>query len=162
MISLELLFEKQMKLDNYIGNNLKNKEDIFLDKSLALIVELGELANEVRSFKYWSRKTPSPKPMILEEYVDTLHFLLSIGIEVGFNDVKVCFTSPKEDNLTRLFLNANMLINIFISKPTKEVYSDIWGVMEKIRIALDLTDEEIFEGYIRKNNINYQRQKEGY
>jgi dimeric dUTPase (all-alpha-NTP-PPase superfamily) len=47
---------------------------------LALIVELGELANEVRSFKFWSYKNPSNKEVILEEYVDGLHFIISFVI----------------------------------------------------------------------------------
>ena len=52
---------------------------------LALLVEIGELANETRSFKFWSVKPASEKKIILEEFVDGIHFILSLGIECGFH-----------------------------------------------------------------------------
>src|SRR5690625_909139 len=74
----------QRELDNYIesNNDLHNK-DVFQEKYLALLVELGELANETRCFKFWSMKPPSDKKVILEEFVDGIHFLLSLGNEAG-------------------------------------------------------------------------------
>src|SRR5699024_11734252 len=79
------LYEMQRKLDMYIEENHSLvKEGIFPKKLLALLVELGELANETRCFKFWSTKPPSQKQVILEEYVDVLHFILSLGLEAGF------------------------------------------------------------------------------
>ncbi len=49
-----------------------------LKRDLALTIELAELANETRCFKYWSSKGPSEREVILEEFVDSIHFLLSL------------------------------------------------------------------------------------
>lgn len=45
---------------------------------LALLVELHELANETKCFKFWSVNPNGKKDKILMEYVDVLHFTLSI------------------------------------------------------------------------------------
>lgn len=53
----------------------KNEGEIFIKNKLALLVEIGELANEVKSFKYWSVKKPDYNLMIME-YADCLMFIL--------------------------------------------------------------------------------------
>ena len=52
------LFDMQRALDAYIQSNRKEQTDVFREKGLALLVELGELANETRCFKFWSKKGP--------------------------------------------------------------------------------------------------------
>src|SRR5699024_883648 len=108
VISMDLqpLFETQKKRDKRI---IKEKGlegvDLLDKKILALQVELGELANEWRGFKFWSEdREPRYNTVeiyvhgydgpgtntrasieeyqaqpILEEYVDCLHFILSIA-----------------------------------------------------------------------------------
>jgi dimeric dUTPase (all-alpha-NTP-PPase superfamily) len=47
------IIAEQRKLDNEIMNKFeKNYEITFKERKLALLVELSELANEIRSFKY--------------------------------------------------------------------------------------------------------------
>ncbi len=78
------LLNMQNELDRHIESEhgLQNA-DLVDKKILALLVELGELANETRCFKFWSKKAPSEQEVILEEYVDGIHFILSLGIEIG-------------------------------------------------------------------------------
>ncbi len=66
-------------------HDLQPKKIVKKKKMLALLVEIGELANETRCFKYWSNKPASEREVILEEYVDGLHFILSIGIDLGID-----------------------------------------------------------------------------
>lgn len=69
------LFDMQKELDTYIETNHNVKQAELLDKKiLALLVEVGELANETRCFKFWSKKKPSERDVIIEEYVDGIHF----------------------------------------------------------------------------------------
>lgn len=68
---------------------------------LALLVEIGELANETRCFKYWSNKPASEREVILEEYVDGLHFILSIGIDLGI-DKNFLFYKCAQTNKTQV------------------------------------------------------------
>ena len=71
----------QRELDLFIQNNREKQTDVFQEKGLALLIELAELANETRCFKFWSTKGPSDDAVILEEYVDSIHFLLSLVLK---------------------------------------------------------------------------------
>ena len=83
------LFTMQRDLDAYIQKNNSVIENVFQKKGLALLVELAELANETRCFKFWSTKGPSEREVILEEYVDSIHFLLSLGIEKDLDTLEI-------------------------------------------------------------------------
>lgn len=77
-MNLAKLFQLQENLDERIRkeHGLQG-ESLISKKVLALQVELAELANETRCFKFWSNKKASAKEIILEEYVDCLHFILT-------------------------------------------------------------------------------------
>src|SRR5690625_2827015 len=117
-LNLQKLFKTQAELDERIVKEKGLEEQDLLDKKvLALQVELGELANEWRGFKFWSEKQisriilcavcegggyimksstttfycktckgtgKSDNNPLLEEYVDCLHFILSIGNDMRF------------------------------------------------------------------------------
>ena len=70
---------------------------------MALLVER-ELANETRSFKFWSTKGPSANEIILEEYVDSIHFLLSLLIEKVLMIITRWPRKEVAGDLTELFL----------------------------------------------------------
>ena len=78
-MNLQKLFQMQNTLDKRIqAEHHLEGVPLLHKKILSLQVELGELANETRCFKFWSTKKPSSNDVILEEYVDCLHFILSI------------------------------------------------------------------------------------
>ena len=58
-------------------------------------------------------KKPSSKDVILEEYVDCLHFILSIGIEKNFEDITLN-TKYITCELSEQFLNLYINISDFI------------------------------------------------
>src|SRR5690606_36397479 len=82
-IDWQKLFSMQRELDERIIVEHQLTGTYFLERLLALQVEVGELANETRCFKYWSLKPPAERAVILEEYVDGIHFILSIGLSLG-------------------------------------------------------------------------------
>lgn len=161
-MNLEKLFTMQEALDKYIQTNKQVDEDVFMKKGLALLVELAELANETRCFKFWSEKGPSERNVILEEYVDSIHFLLSLGIEKGLNDLKNWPVNEIEGDLTKLFLLTNEAIVAFIHNTTKSNYEKIWILYGAIAEKLGFSNEEVLQAYISKNETNYERQKSGY
>ena len=55
-MELSQLFTMQRELDSFIQKNREANTDVFQEKGLALLVEFAELANETRSFKFWSTK----------------------------------------------------------------------------------------------------------
>lgn len=112
-IKLEELLELQKELDEVVINNYEKRNDLhknfcaqsdFLtEKLLALMVEVGELANETRSFKYWSTKEPSSKAVSLAEYADILHFVLSIANSLDFtaDEIEQAYLKKHEENYKR-------------------------------------------------------------
>lgn len=156
------LFKMQGKLDEYISTNhqLENK-NLFNEKFLALLVELGELANETRCFKFWSTQGSSERETVLEEYVDNIHFLLSLGIEKDY-EFSAITTSKTEYNKTEQFNHVFRLAIRFYEKQTEESYMKMIESYLQLAELLGFDEQDIFKAYIEKNEVNYERQKSGY
>ncbi len=161
-MNLSQLFTMQRELDSFIRENSDVPTDVFREKGLALIVELAELANETRSFKFWSTKGPSANEIILEEYVDSIHFLLSLGIEKEFTQVTQWPEGEVTGDLTELFLKTMESITRFLHELTIQSYENVWIHYGAIARKLGFTYEDIINAYIAKNEENYERQKTGY
>ncbi|MDC3415723.1 dUTP diphosphatase [Aquibacillus salsiterrae] len=156
------LFDMQKQLDNYIqANHQLVNSDLFDQKVLALLVEIGELANETRVFKFWSNKAPSEMSQILEEYVDGLHFILSLGIEKGFQNIQVT-PQPSNNNLTDMFNEVFEEVIVFKQKPSKENYSNLFTAYLTLGKSLSFDESSIQQAYFDKNKVNHQRQDTGY
>lgn len=161
-MNLEKLFSMQKILDEHIRNQHSLQgQSLITKKMLALQVELGELANETRCFKFWSNKKPSEKDIILEEYVDCLHFILTIGIEINFTDIKL---EPRslECSITDQFVNLFIDINDFIVCSSKDHYITLFEDFLTLGNSLNFSHDDIENAYIAKNTINHERQNEGY
>lgn len=161
-MNLNKLFIMQQSLDEYIQSNKRVKEDIFYKKGLALLVELAELANETKCFKFWSEKGPSERSVILEEYVDSIHFLLSLGIEKNLQHIQEWPSEKRNGDLSTLFLTTSKAIHCFLENPAIEEYKEVWIQYGAIAEKLGFTNEEIINAYISKNEKNYERQRSGY
>lgn len=156
------LFDMQQKLDQYIEeNNSVVEKDLFEQKVLALIVELGELANETRSFKFWSKNKKLNDEAILEEYVDGIHFILSLGLEKGFTFDKQLETN-EDVSLNSQFLKLYELIITFKNSPNQKSYDDLFLNYLLLGRLLHISDEQLKKAYFDKNEVNFNRQKEGY
>ncbi len=216
-MELSKLFEIQAKLDKHIveEKGLEGKS-LLDDKILALQVELGELANEWRGFKFWSEKK-KPKILesscaddkaeyfecgfcnerfatekanefnyecpddentllgfrrrntVLEEYVDCLHFILSIGLDLKQENWKPYYSKVAVDlegneittQFHELFRTTSFLK---ISKDEMKVthygyaFADLLGLGE----MLGFSWEQIEQAYLDKNKVNHERQQNGY
>ncbi len=161
-MELTELFKMQRALDAYIQQNREEQTDVFRERGLALLVELAELANETRCFKFWSKKGPSARDVILEEYVDSIHFLLSLGLEKGFETLTHWPTTDEDRPLTEQFIMTNGAVHTFLNEPTMTHYQKVWEAYDVLARALQFTNEEIIEAYIAKNKENYERQNTGY
>lgn len=159
---LNTLFTMQKSLDTYIQIEKKINNDVFLEKGLALLIELAELANETRCFKFWSEKGPSDKEIILEEYVDSIHFLLSLGIEMNHDQLEKWPPNHMDESLTLLFLHTQSSINHFLLEPTLDNYKDVWSWYGAIASNLGFSHKEVVQAYLEKNKKNYERQRSGY
>ncbi|MBU8908536.1 dUTP diphosphatase [Desertibacillus haloalkaliphilus] len=160
----------QRHLDEHIEQEhpLAPGEDRFAEKVLALQVEMAELANETRCFKYWSNKPSSDQETILEEYVDGVHFLLSIGNDIGVTELiiqKDCVMDTMAKTFSKLMANAEIMVTSkemmpqFIQSDWKALFSMYIGLGE---VYLGFTWEQIERAYIEKNQVNHERQENGY
>ncbi|TFE00962.1 dUTP diphosphatase [Jeotgalibacillus salarius] len=162
MLNWEELYQMQHELDSFIEeeNNL-TEQNLLRDKLLALSVEAGELANETRCFKFWSRKGPSEKSIILEEYVDGIHFLLSIGLETNYRFAGV-EPDQNDTSLTELFLQFNRSISEFEKVQSEDHYIHMWNVYLSIGNNLNFSANDTIKAYKLKNEVNVERQKNEY
>jgi dimeric dUTPase (all-alpha-NTP-PPase superfamily) len=163
-MQLERLFDMQKALDQHIEEKHGlEAQDLFNRKILALLVEISELANETRCFKFWSVKPSSEKRIILEEYVDGIHFILSLGIECGFNEETFSINShPAETNVTEQFLLINEKVSHFQKSKTISDYISLFEMYLQLGELLGITYSEMEQAYFRKNEVNYQRQQNNY
>ncbi|RQD71879.1 MAG: dUTPase [Tindallia sp. MSAO_Bac2] len=156
------LFKKQKQLDRFIlENHDLEKENLTERKILAFQVELGELANETRCFKFWSVKEASSKEVILEEYVDGLHFLLSLGLEMDyiFDELE---PEKIEDNETLQFLSVYRAMSQFDQNRSYANFHQLFQAFVSLGEQLGFTREEVMKSYLSKNETNHQRQQDGY
>lgn len=158
----DTLFNMQQKLDTYIiDNHQLQNENLFDKKILALLVELGELANETRCFKFWSKKKANSTDIILEEYVDNIHFLLSIGLEKGYVFSKAEILST-EKSKTEQFNEVFERCMIFYKDQSETNYIELFTSYLQLASLLGFTEKHIQKAYYEKNEVNFERQDSGY
>lgn len=160
------LLELQKVLDSEIAKEHGlTAKDLLEEKILALRVELAELANETRCFKFWSYKPASGTERILEEFSDCLHFILSIVNEVGFPITKYEFFPyiQNTDNIVEQF-NACFHILGELEDSDYEYETIEYLINNFLGLAemLDLTSSDIANAYLEKNKINHERLSSGY
>jgi dimeric dUTPase (all-alpha-NTP-PPase superfamily) len=189
VLNIAKLFEMQRVLDDHILDQhpeLKGQNNLDW-KVLALLVELGECANEWRGFKKWSKDQEprtekhcekcngdgwyhddflgnvtckNHKNPLLEEYVDCLHFILSIGLEMEIEKIKVL--SLKKETLTVQFIHLFNAATILKINYSESAYLMFLSAFIGLGELLGFTWEQVEEAYFAKNEINHQRQVSGY
>ncbi|MEH7252067.1 dUTP diphosphatase [Neobacillus niacini] len=163
-MQFEKLFRMQQALDQHIEKKHGlQEEDLFNRKVLALLVELGELANETRCFKFWSIKPSSEKSVVLEEFVDGIHFILSLGIECGYQDLEYSMNiQPPASSVSEQFLLIYEYVNKFKNSKNNHDFRALLESFLQLGALLGITYEEMEEAYFTKNEVNYQRQQSNY
>jgi dimeric dUTPase (all-alpha-NTP-PPase superfamily) len=170
-MNLKHLFELQAKLDEriYKEHPVQEGEDRLAKKIIALQVELGELANELPEvFKFWSNKKNNYEKA-LEELVDCLHFLLSIGLELETTNIVIDSDYTGADTTETFIFAFETVIELansirdgnksYIYQVYEELFNLFVGLGEKY---LGFTWEQVEKAYLDKNKINHERQESGY
>lgn len=167
MLNFKELHAAQSHFDTYIMEK-RGLDSMSLkqERYLALLVEIGELANSIRFFKFWSDNQEINRSEALEEYADCMKFLLSLGNMHGYStnlDVTVMKIQINlEGTLTELFIDLfNVIVN-FRNTPSPLKYLQAWGYLLTIAERIDFTNEDIVNAFYKKDKINYKRQESGY
>lgn len=175
-MNLAKLFEMQRKLDEHIEQEHPRQEgeDRLAKKILALQVELGELANELPEvFKFWSNKKNN-REKALKEYVDCLHFILSIGVELGMPHRLLLGNVQRnemlDDDFIALYDEVHTLYHAYKcaykcqlnKKFVRGYYESVFEHFLALGERLGFTWEQVEEAYMKKNAENHSRQERGY
>lgn len=161
---LEELLEMQNALDENIMKERELTKYPESNMKVALLVELGELLNEFPTkFKHWKASAVDNREKGLVEMVDVLHFTLSLYnhgtyvlLEKAYN--KNIYEEFKILNIDDLFVYLNLINDCLAADETADLLITVFALSNH----LGFTWDEIYQAYKDKNEINYQRLKNGY
>ncbi|WP_337969730.1 dUTP diphosphatase [Virgibacillus salexigens] len=153
-MNLNKLMPIQKRLDDHIKDEQNlHGQDLLDKKILSLQVELGEIANELPEvFKFWSHKKNNYE-RALKEYVDCLHFILSIGLERGYDNknFNLCAVEGlKRNSITAQFNYLFDKIGDFSSITNHNNYMYIVPLFIGLGEMLGFTWEQIEQAYLNK------------
>lgn len=157
---LKELLEMQRVLDDAIlteHGEIYN-EEIAENIKIALFVELGEMMNELPTkFKHWKSTAKDNREKALEEYVDALHFALSL-----FNHYQMEQAFDYNASKPKSYQSLYCIIASLITELEYDEASYVLLYLFKIGNYLGFTWEEIYNAYKAKNAVNYERLRNGY
>ncbi|MCQ5364339.1 dUTP diphosphatase [Anoxybacillus salavatliensis] len=162
-MDIKKLFSMQRQLDERIETERGLRGERLVErKLLALLVEIGELANETRCFKFWSSKPQAAEETILEEYVDGLHFILSLGLNLSLYEHIQWPHVQESKPLVEQFLHVFEAVQMFRKKMDEEAYDQLVYAYAQLGHALQFNAEQIERAYVAKNEVNHERQSHNY
>ena len=162
IIDFEPLFKKQLELDLDIQKRHNvTYEETLERRFLSLYVEIGELANATRCFKYWSNKPSEPRDRVMDEFADGLHFLLSLGIALNIKN-KSFEQKETDEDLSNLFVKMYGVIDELHDKKSEDAYQKTFETLLLIASKLNMNKDDIFASYLLKLGENYHRQETNY
>lgn len=168
--------------------NKYTKKSLIISRILALIVESAECANEHREFKFWSvDQEPRTEKLcrecggsgdlfqvgdckacrgkgitnrLLEEYVDGLHFIISLGLEIDYEDMEYFkWHKQKSNTISEQFIVVTKWAAAMLED---DYYFEVFHAYIHLGTMLGFNWEQIEQAYVDKNKVNHQRQDNGY
>lgn len=145
------VYEANKELDKMFDNSFVDPEMVKKNK-LELLVEIGELANETRYFKYWSKK-PINIELVKGEFADcfimTLYFfnIMNISLDEEFKKVE---KYNKVDVFARLY----KLASDFYYDNSKDTIKEIFATIVELGYIIGFTDKDIIDACMTKINKN--------
>jgi len=157
------IYERNKRLDDIFMNKYRNIESKYYEKNcLELIVEICELANESKCFKYWTVKKPN-RDELLEEYADSLLMVLYMfnTYNVGLLEV---IEMDLSDDILESFNNLIRMCTQLMSKinVSERLLKEIFTYLLHIGRLLELNDDEIIDACYNKIIKNEERLNSNY
>src|SRR5699024_6400015 len=97
---------------------------------------------------------------LLEEYVDVIHFTLSIANDLGYTSHAYLQTQPRD--LNDLVIGITNAITVLAVNPNKNLMQSIFNNLIELGFKLGFDDEQVIAAYHDKNAINHHRQDNNY
>jgi len=162
------MLEAQKKLDIRIFKNKGIKEYPFKNIKLALLVELGELCNEDKCFKYWKKHREIDRNKILDEFADCLHFALSLENYYLDKGEKFKIDNYNFEDAVKYVKTNKQTLNdrvegfLYVYNSMFDNTRYILVNIVALGLLLGISLQEMEQAYYKKNKVNYKRQEEGY
>lgn len=173
---LSYLMERQEKLDSFLFEKKSvDKEAVLNKRKLAMVIEFSEFVNDWQQFKYW-KVNNQPKDTMVEEFVDALHFALSLTNDL-VSDVQVEKQKTKVEkddvlNVIEVLFKTRMKKNITLEEhffsifelPSMEHLTGVYYLSRLLVVGdlVGLNSKEIMTTYEKKNKVNFERQENNY
>ena len=156
MSEFQIIYDKNKELDLMFLKEYGNSQEIIDKNKLELLVELGELANETKCFKYWSVKLPD-RDKVLEEYANVMLMILYF-----FNILEVSLDEefPKLNEDIDILEQFTLLFGLgakLREKYNKEIMKEIFVNLLNLGYILKFTNQDIIDGCLKKIIINKKR-----
>ncbi len=164
-VNLAPLLQEQAKLDARINTEHQvTHQSTKTERFLALLVEIGELANATRAFKYWSLKPSEERAILLDEYADGLHFFLSLALVFNIDVTTVTYPASEtsKSDVVTLFRKVYSTIVDFMNNETTANYFLALTTFLSLGSALQFSSADITTAYRAKLVVNYERQNTKY
>ena len=163
MVLYNDIYNRNKKLDDIFMSKYFNIESKYYEKNcLELIVELCELANETKCFKYWTVKKPN-KELVLEEFADSLMMVLYMFNT--YNIDKIDFVDiDMSDDILEEFNYLIRMCTLLMDKDNvnKRYLREIFTRLIHIGKLLLLSDNEIVDACYKKIIKNEERLNSDY
>ena len=148
------VFKANKELDEMFNTSFPDSEMVKKNK-LELLVEIGELANETRYFKYWINK-PMDMELVKMEYADciimTLYFFNIMNISLDEE-----FMSISEYDKIDIFGRLYKLASDFYYSDSKELIKEIFVTIINLGYLIGFNDNDIINACMTKINKNKAR-----
>lgn len=131
----------------------------------------GEYIPDFKDYPHFPEKKPQ---LLLEEYIDCIHFILSIGIQTGYEPTDLTPKRAESGGILQQFLSLNKHVGAmdfayqvdcaggFETHNFEDKYEFSLRLILGLGEMLGFTWEQIESAYMAKNAINHNRQSTGY
>lgn len=154
-----VIYEENKKLD-LMFEKLYSNCDMVRKNKLELLVEIGELANETKCFKYWSEKKMEIKK-VEEEYADCIIMTLCF-----FNYLKMDLNNLIQDKMyydnVDTFFKLYELAVEFSKNEDTDTLVLLFNTLIKLGYNLGFDDDKIVSICLNKINRDKERFQEGF
>ncbi len=161
MSNWQEIYKENYRLDKIWEIKFSASEPHYFEKEcIAFLVELGELVNETKIFKFWSIKK-SDKERILEELADCIivifHLMSVLNIDISYEKKHADITDILK-LVNYLFSLGTKLLDEFDEKLVKELFENLMYLSE----LLNLEEIEVIEAIKQKHLVIEKRLNSDY
>lgn len=156
------VYEANKQLDARFDEQYHQHDPAIIRMNIVeLCVEIGELANETRCFKYWSQKKASESTVILEELADC--FLMTLCFcNYKHLVLPASFKQIEKDNINVVFQHLFYLASSLEPSLDEKIILDLLNHFIHLGYLLHFSDDDMIKACFHKIKIVEKRLQSDY